>query len=103
MAQNIHCIGDRANKIVLDAFEDVINRTGVDLETWRPRIEHAQIMQLSDIDRLGRLGGAWCLNFFPPLISRSCAAVGIICSDTERAAHPCASFAIAFLPTYVDS
>lgn len=24
---------------------------------WRPRIEHAQIMTLEDIERIGRLGG----------------------------------------------
>ncbi|KAA1469512.1 hypothetical protein DENSPDRAFT_835150 [Dentipellis sp. KUC8613] len=53
---NIHCIGDRANKVVLDIFEDILSRPGVDVEAWRPRIEHAQIMQLSDLERIGKLG-----------------------------------------------
>jgi predicted amidohydrolase YtcJ len=56
--QNIHCIGDRANKVVLDIFEDIIMRDGAgNLSDWRPRIEHAQIMQVSDVERAGRLGG----------------------------------------------
>jgi len=52
---NIHCIGDRANKIVLDIFEDIIETNFVNVTDWRPRIEHAQIMQVSDIERAGRL------------------------------------------------
>ncbi|KAF7971972.1 hypothetical protein HWV62_19371 [Athelia sp. TMB] len=51
---NIHCIGDRANKIVLDIFEDLLGTTSA-IER-RPRIEHAQIMQPSDLERAGRLG-----------------------------------------------
>jgi predicted amidohydrolase YtcJ len=57
LAQNIHAIGDRANEVVLDAFEDVLKKPGVDVDTWRPRIEHAQIIQPSDLERIGRLGG----------------------------------------------
>ncbi|EIN05898.1 hypothetical protein PUNSTDRAFT_145781 [Punctularia strigosozonata HHB-11173 SS5] len=63
---NIHCIGDRANKVVLDIFEDILASKplagifGYGMNTnvteMRPRIEHAQIMQLSDIERVGRLG-----------------------------------------------
>ncbi|KAG6818472.1 hypothetical protein H0H93_004719 [Arthromyces matolae] len=54
---NIHCIGDRANHIVLDIFEDILTRQNGNVSEWRPRIEHAQIMTLADIQRIGRLGG----------------------------------------------
>jgi predicted amidohydrolase YtcJ len=56
MDQNVHCIGDRANKVVLDIFEEIIE--GENVTDWRPRIEHAQIMQMSDLERAGRLGGS---------------------------------------------
>lgn len=49
---NIHCIGDRANNIVLDIFESLNNGTA----DWRPRIEHAQVMTRSDLERIGRIG-----------------------------------------------
>ena len=69
LLQNIHCIGDRANKVVLDIFEQILTeeskKTGEDIRSIadrrRPRIEHAQIMRLEDIERMGRLGGEWCL------------------------------------------
>jgi len=41
---------------VLDIFEDVLNKPGADVNTWRPRIEHAQIFQPRDLERIGRLG-----------------------------------------------
>ncbi|KAM0747777.1 hypothetical protein T439DRAFT_317218 [Meredithblackwellia eburnea MCA 4105] len=52
-----HAIGDRANTIILDAYEKALPK-GVDpLELdIRPRIEHAQIMTTHDIARMGRLG-----------------------------------------------
>ncbi|KAI9459905.1 amidohydrolase 3 [Lactarius psammicola] len=53
---NIHAIGDHANEVVLDIFEDILRKPGADVNTWRPRIEHAQIFQPSDIERIGRLG-----------------------------------------------
>jgi predicted amidohydrolase YtcJ len=53
--QNIHAIGDRANGLVLDAFEAAL--TGINVTALRPRLEHAQIMTESDMSRLGRLGG----------------------------------------------
>ncbi|PFH49981.1 hypothetical protein AMATHDRAFT_75863 [Amanita thiersii Skay4041] len=57
---NVHCIGDRGNKVVLDIYEDIIEgRVGkpkADVKVWRPRIEHAQIMSLDDLERTGRLG-----------------------------------------------
>ncbi|KAF7315179.1 Amidohydrolase 3 [Mycena indigotica] len=52
---NVHCIGDRANKVVLDVFENIL-ADGTNVAAFRPRIEHAQIMQSSDLERIGRLG-----------------------------------------------
>ena len=54
--QNIHCIGDKANNVVLNIFEDLL--TPEDVRRQRPRIEHAQIMTLADLQRFARLGGA---------------------------------------------
>ncbi|KAI6120257.1 amidohydrolase family-domain-containing protein [Pisolithus croceorrhizus] len=51
---NVHCIGDRANRVVLDIFEDVF--AGANMSETRPRIEHAQILTLEDLERMGRLG-----------------------------------------------
>ncbi|CAE6496454.1 unnamed protein product [Rhizoctonia solani] len=51
---NTHCIGDRANKIVLDAYEEVL-KGSTDTDR-RLRIEHAQILTLDDLKRMGRLG-----------------------------------------------
>ncbi|PCH43061.1 hypothetical protein WOLCODRAFT_132641 [Wolfiporia cocos MD-104 SS10] len=52
---NIHCIGDRANKAVLDIFEGLMASNTSEGER-RPRIEHAQIMRIEDLQRAGRLG-----------------------------------------------
>lgn len=49
----IHAIGDRANGLVLDLYERVFMH---DLTRHRPRIEHAQVLTLADIERLGRMG-----------------------------------------------
>ncbi|KAJ7032151.1 amidohydrolase family-domain-containing protein [Mycena alexandri] len=51
---NVHAIGDRANGIVLDAFEASLK--GVNVTALRPRLEHAQIMTKADMKRLGKLG-----------------------------------------------
>ncbi|KIY48515.1 amidohydrolase 3 [Fistulina hepatica ATCC 64428] len=53
---NIHCIGDFANHLVLDIFENVLLRPDASVYKWRPRIEHAQIMTANDLERVGRLG-----------------------------------------------
>jgi len=58
---NVHCIGDKANNVVLDIFEAILtndsSRLPIDVaKERRPRIEHAQIMTLEDITRSGRLG-----------------------------------------------
>ncbi|CAE6542889.1 unnamed protein product [Rhizoctonia solani] len=51
---NTHCIGDRANKIVLDAYEEAL-KTSTDTDR-RLRIEHAQILTQDDLKRIGQLG-----------------------------------------------
>ncbi|PPQ89547.1 hypothetical protein CVT25_012219 [Psilocybe cyanescens] len=51
---NVHAIGDRANGIVLDAFEASLKGTNV--TALRPRLEHAQMMTKADMIRLGKLG-----------------------------------------------
>ncbi|KAF9050606.1 amidohydrolase 3 [Panaeolus papilionaceus] len=53
---NVHAIGDKANGIVLDAFELGMHGVGGSLDSLRPRLEHAQIMNSKDIARLGNLG-----------------------------------------------
>lgn len=63
-AQNIHCIGDRANHVVLNIFEDILSNSEHGSATERrPRIEHAQIMTLDDLERVGRLQGVSCSSF----------------------------------------
>lgn len=54
--QNVHAIGDRANGIVLDAFEVALAHANV--TALRPRLEHAQILADADMARFGDLGGA---------------------------------------------
>ncbi|MFD2168348.1 amidohydrolase [Thalassotalea euphylliae] len=51
---NTHAIGDKANNLVLDQYEVFINETGS--KNKRHRIEHAQILTLSDIKRFKPLG-----------------------------------------------
>ncbi len=51
----VHAIGDRANREVLDIYEDTFaTRPGSDTLRWR--IEHAQHISEEDIPRFGRLG-----------------------------------------------
>ncbi|KAJ3113941.1 hypothetical protein HDU96_002749 [Phlyctochytrium bullatum] len=58
---NVHCIGDLANKLVLDAFEvnhrrwEATHGRGSG-RTLRSRIEHSQIMRVEDIPRFGEIG-----------------------------------------------
>jgi predicted amidohydrolase YtcJ len=47
-----HAIGDRANRIVLDAYARVIGSTEAPARRWR--IEHAQIVSLEDIPRFAQ-------------------------------------------------
>ena len=49
----VHAIGDRANRVTLDAFESVQGDAPSQL---RNRIEHAQVVSLEDIPRFAELG-----------------------------------------------
>jgi hypothetical protein len=46
---NFHAIGDRANRMVLDQFEDSFKRVGG--QELRNRVEHAQVVAVEDIPR----------------------------------------------------
>ncbi|CAH9063026.1 N-substituted formamide deformylase [Pseudoalteromonas sp. CIP111854] len=48
-----HAIGDKANRIVLDSYENIFNKVGGKL--LRNRIEHAQIVHPNDIKRFKAL------------------------------------------------
>lgn len=50
-----HAIGDAANRMVLDVYEQVAGEVP-GLTALRPRIEHAQVLAISDLERLGQLG-----------------------------------------------
>jgi predicted amidohydrolase YtcJ len=52
---NVHAIGDRANRTVLDIFEAAF-KSRPDLKDLRWRIEHAQHLDAADIPRFGQLG-----------------------------------------------
>jgi predicted amidohydrolase YtcJ len=58
----VHAIGDRANRMVLDAMEQAAREAGqsttppVDLRARRFRIEHAQILSPADLPRFSHLG-----------------------------------------------
>lgn len=49
-----HAIGDRANHVMLDIYQRVLQAHPD--EDLRPRLEHAQIMTPEDIRRMGKLG-----------------------------------------------
>lgn len=51
---NVHAIGDRANRVVLDEMEAALRE--VPVPDHRFRVEHAQIVHSDDIPRFGQLG-----------------------------------------------
>jgi predicted amidohydrolase YtcJ len=51
---NVHAIGDRGNRIALDAFESALRR--VPKADHRFRVEHAQVLSQQDIPRFAKLG-----------------------------------------------
>jgi predicted amidohydrolase YtcJ len=51
---NTHAIGDRANRLVLDAYEAAMVES--DAPVRRPRTEHAQILHPDDLPRFGEFG-----------------------------------------------
>jgi predicted amidohydrolase YtcJ len=66
--QNVHAIGDRANGIVLDAFQAALK--GHDVKQLRPRLEHAQILTKADIKRIASLGRAFSIFPFRSVLPR---------------------------------
>ena len=50
---NVHAIGDRANRVILNSFENIREELGN--QGLRHRIEHAQIVSLEDIPRFAEL------------------------------------------------
>ena len=50
---NTHAIGDRANRVVLDAYEAAMQQTG--RTAGRHRVEHAQILAPDDLPRFAEL------------------------------------------------
>ena len=51
---NVHAIGDRGNRVVLDAFESALR--AAPKPDHRFRIEHAQVLSAEDIPRFAKLG-----------------------------------------------
>ncbi len=72
---NVHAIGDRANREVLDIFETAFDGAPAP-ENLRWRIEHAQHLHPDDIPRFGELGviasmqGVHCISDAPWVIRR---------------------------------
>ncbi|MFC1561465.1 amidohydrolase [candidate division KSB1 bacterium] len=52
----VHCIGDRANREVLDQYEKAFMENPEGAQDHRFRIEHAQHLSVEDIPRFGELG-----------------------------------------------
>lgn len=52
----IHAIGDRGNRLVLDAYRDAYGADTAGLKAARWRIEHAQILAPDDLPRFAELG-----------------------------------------------
>jgi len=52
----VHCIGDGANHVAINAFERALKDTGVDGKEARFALEHAQVFTPEDLPRLVELG-----------------------------------------------
>ncbi len=52
----VHCIGDAANQIAINAFERALKATGIDGKDARFALEHAQVFTPDDVPRLAELG-----------------------------------------------
>jgi predicted amidohydrolase YtcJ len=52
----IHAIGDRANREVLNVFEEAFKKNAKNGKDMRWRVEHAQHINAADIPRFGQLG-----------------------------------------------
>lgn len=56
---NTHAIGDKANRVALDIYEEAFKNAGKDaagMKALRWRIEHAQHLSAQDIPRFGQMG-----------------------------------------------
>jgi hypothetical protein len=80
LGKNIHAIGDYANGVVLDTFETALK--DVNITELRPRLEHAQILTKTDMERVGKLGGEH-YSLLEINEGRN------IVSDCQRSTHPC--------------
>jgi len=76
----IHAIGDRANREVLNVYEDAFKKNNKNGKALRWRIEHAQHLSAADIPRFGQLGviasmqAIHCTSDAPYVIARLGAA-----------------------------
>ncbi len=52
----IHCIGDAANRIAINAWERALKATGTDGKDARFALEHCQVLTAEDVPRLAKLG-----------------------------------------------
>ncbi|MFC1729157.1 amidohydrolase [candidate division KSB1 bacterium] len=52
----IHCIGDGANRVAINAYERALKATGVDGKDARFALEHCQVLTAEDVPRLAELG-----------------------------------------------
>jgi predicted amidohydrolase YtcJ len=52
----IHCIGDAANRIAINACEKALKATGIDGHDARFALEHCQVLTAADIPRIVKLG-----------------------------------------------
>ncbi len=72
---NIHAVGDRANREVLDIYQEIM-ASHPEKQDWRWRDEHAQHLNPADIPRFGELGvivamqGIHCTSDAPFVVER---------------------------------
>ena len=52
----IHCIGDGANRLAINAYEKALKATGTDGKKARFALEHCQVLTAEDVPRLAKLG-----------------------------------------------
>jgi predicted amidohydrolase YtcJ len=52
----VHAIGDRGNRMALDAFENAYGADAAGLAAARWRVEHAQVLSPEDLPRFAKLG-----------------------------------------------
>ncbi|MGD8534976.1 MAG: amidohydrolase [Candidatus Aminicenantes bacterium] len=52
----IHCIGDGANRVAINAYERALKATEIDGKKARFALEHCQVLTAKDVPRLAKLG-----------------------------------------------